>query len=93
MLVSDAQLLAPEEIFTGEGVVKAEAELSRDERRRRRARKKEKAKSILCKANHLIFKSNIWCFQDILLITVFDIYYSCQKTNRVEQRAGTTTKG
>ena len=46
MLVSDAQLLAPEEVFTGDGVVKAESELSRDERKRRRARKKEKAKCI-----------------------------------------------
>ena len=51
LLVSDAQLLAPEEVFTGEGVLKAEAELSRDERRRRRARKKEKAKCMIC--NHI----------------------------------------
>lgn len=44
LMASDAQMLAPEEVFTGEGVVKAEAELSREERKRRRARKKEKAK-------------------------------------------------
>lgn len=44
LMASDAQMLAPEEVFKGEGVVKAEAELSREERKRRRARKKEKAK-------------------------------------------------
>lgn len=46
-MVSDAQMLAPEEHFTGEGVVKAETELTREERKRRRARKKEKGKGIM----------------------------------------------
>lgn len=45
LMVSDAQMLAPEEHFTGEGVVKAETELTREERKRRRARKKEKGKA------------------------------------------------
>ncbi|KAI5061509.1 hypothetical protein GOP47_0024014 [Adiantum capillus-veneris] len=44
LMVSDAQMLAPEEHFTGEEVMKADAELSREERKRRRARKKEKAR-------------------------------------------------
>ncbi|KAH7433449.1 hypothetical protein KP509_07G070300 [Ceratopteris richardii] len=45
LMVSDAQMLAPEEHFTGEGVCKSDAELSREERKRRRARRKEKAKA------------------------------------------------
>lgn len=44
LMVSDAQMLAPEEVFKGEGVVKAEAELTREDRKRLRARRKEKLK-------------------------------------------------
>ncbi|MCO5586109.1 hypothetical protein L7F22_040048 [Adiantum nelumboides] len=44
LMVSDAQMLAPEEHFTGQGITKADAELSREEKKRRRARKKEKAR-------------------------------------------------
>lgn len=42
MAVSDAQMLAPEEVFKGEGALKAEAELTGAERKRRRAKKKQK---------------------------------------------------
>ncbi|KAH7440693.1 hypothetical protein KP509_03G006200 [Ceratopteris richardii] len=45
LMVSDAQMLAPEEHFAGEGVYKSDAELTREERKRRRARRKEKAKA------------------------------------------------
>ncbi|XP_066162675.1 M phase phosphoprotein 10 isoform X1 [Oryza sativa Japonica Group] len=40
--VSDAAMLAPEEIFEGKGDVKEEAELTQAERRRRRANKKRR---------------------------------------------------
>ncbi|KAL6906049.1 hypothetical protein ACP4OV_003650 [Aristida adscensionis] len=40
--VSDAAMLAPEEIFEGKGAVKEEAELTQAERKRRRAKKKRK---------------------------------------------------
>lgn len=52
LMVSDAQMLAPEEHFTGEGIVKADAELTREERKRRRARKKEKGKAEKRKESH-----------------------------------------
>lgn len=40
--VSEAAMLAPEEIFEGKGDVKEEAELTQAERRRRRANKKRR---------------------------------------------------
>ncbi|OAY78626.1 U3 small nucleolar ribonucleoprotein MPP10 [Ananas comosus] len=43
--VSDAAMLAPEEIFEGKGDIKAEGELTQAERRRRRANKKRKFKA------------------------------------------------
>lgn len=44
MAVSDAAMLAPEEVFAGKGDIKEEAELTRSERKRRRANKKRKFK-------------------------------------------------
>lgn len=44
MAVSDAAMLAPEEVFTGKGDVKEETELTQAERKRRRANKKRKFK-------------------------------------------------
>ncbi|CAN0890337.1 M phase phosphoprotein 10 [Linum grandiflorum] len=43
--VSDANMLAPEEVFQGKGNVKAEVELTQAERKRRRATKKRKHKA------------------------------------------------
>ncbi|KAM3319105.1 U3 small nucleolar ribonucleoprotein MPP10 isoform X1 [Capsicum chacoense] len=43
--VSDAAMLAPEEIFAGKGDVKEEIELTQPERKRRRANKKRKFKA------------------------------------------------
>ncbi|KAL9337917.1 hypothetical protein Peur_069686 [Populus x canadensis] len=45
MAVSDAAMLAPEEIFSGKGNIKEEAELTKAERKRRRANKKRKFKA------------------------------------------------
>lgn len=42
--VSDAAMLAPEEVFSGKGDIKEEAELTQAERKRRRANKKRKFK-------------------------------------------------
>ncbi|CAN6578366.1 unnamed protein product [Malus baccata var. baccata] len=43
--VSDAAMLAPEEVFSGKGDIKEEAELTQAERKRRRANKKRKFKA------------------------------------------------
>ncbi|XVF07681.1 hypothetical protein REPUB_Repub06bG0160800 [Reevesia pubescens] len=45
MAVSDAAMLAPEEVFSGKGDIKEEAELTKAERKRRRANKKRKFKA------------------------------------------------
>ncbi|KAJ8771795.1 hypothetical protein K2173_026972 [Erythroxylum novogranatense] len=45
MAVSDAAMLAPEEIFLGKGDIKEETELTQAERKRRRAKKKRKFKA------------------------------------------------
>lgn len=44
MAVSDAAMLAPEEIFVGKGNIKDESELTQEDRKRRRAKKKRKFK-------------------------------------------------
>lgn len=49
VMVSDAAMLAPEEIFAGKGDVKEEAELTTAERKRRRSNKKRKFKSEMAK--------------------------------------------
>jgi U3 small nucleolar RNA-associated protein MPP10 len=43
--VSDAAMLAPEEIFSGKGDIKDESELTQEDRKRRRANKKRKFKA------------------------------------------------
>lgn len=43
--ISEASMLAPEELFTGEGPVKDEGELTREDRKRLRARKKRTRKA------------------------------------------------
>ncbi|KAL6007052.1 hypothetical protein ACLOJK_032548 [Asimina triloba] len=51
LAVSDAAMLAPEEVFSGKGDIKEDAELSQAEKKRRRANKKRKfkgTKSPLC---------------------------------------------
>ncbi|KAJ7555352.1 hypothetical protein O6H91_05G033300 [Diphasiastrum complanatum] len=45
LAVSDASMLAPEEVFSGQGLIKDEKELTQSERKRRRARKKRKFKA------------------------------------------------
>lgn len=45
MMVSDAAMLAPEEVFAGKGDIKEETELTKADRKRRRATKKRKFKS------------------------------------------------
>ncbi|CAK7328875.1 unnamed protein product [Dovyalis caffra] len=45
MAVSDAAMLAPEEVFSGKGDIKEETELTQAERKRRRANKKRKFKA------------------------------------------------
>lgn len=47
MAVSDAAMLAPEEVFAGKGDIKEETELTQAERKRRRAKKKRKFKGEL----------------------------------------------
>jgi len=45
--VSDAAMLAPEEVFDGKGDIKEETELTKAERKRRRANKKRKFKGTI----------------------------------------------
>uniref|UniRef100_A0A7N0VN40 U3 small nucleolar ribonucleoprotein protein MPP10 n=1 Tax=Kalanchoe fedtschenkoi TaxID=63787 RepID=A0A7N0VN40_KALFE len=47
--VSDAAMLAPEEVYDGKGDFKEEAELTQAERKRRRANKKRKFKAVAAK--------------------------------------------
>lgn len=47
LAVSDAAMLAPEEIFEGKGNIKEEVELTQADRKRRRANKKRKFKGTL----------------------------------------------
>ena len=44
MAVSDAAMLAPEEVFAGKGDIKEETELTKEDRKRRRAKKKRRFK-------------------------------------------------
>lgn len=46
MAVTSEAMLAPEEIFSGKGDIKEEAELTQEERKRRRAKKKRKFKGM-----------------------------------------------
>lgn len=47
--VSDAAMLAPEEVFAGKGDIKEETELTKEDRKRRRAKKKRQFKAIKAK--------------------------------------------
>ncbi|KAL8091692.1 M phase phosphoprotein 10 [Apium graveolens] len=49
LATSDAAMLAPEEVFSGKGDIKEEAELTQAERKRRRANKKRKFKAEVVK--------------------------------------------
>ncbi|KAL5544183.1 hypothetical protein UlMin_007967 [Ulmus minor] len=51
LAVSDAAMLAPEEVFAGKGDFKEETELTQEERKRRRANKKRKFKAEAAKRN------------------------------------------
>ncbi|KAE9453734.1 hypothetical protein C3L33_14363, partial [Rhododendron williamsianum] len=51
LAVSDAAMLAPEEVFAGKGDIKEETELTQAERKRRRADKKRKFKGKLIQAS------------------------------------------
>lgn len=53
--VSDAAMLAPEEVFKGKGDIKEEKELTQAERKRRRANKKRKFKGSFCPFLPLFF--------------------------------------
>ncbi|CAI8609906.1 unnamed protein product [Vicia faba] len=55
--VSDAAMLAPEEVFDGKGDVKEEAELTQAERKRRRSNKKRKFKAEAVKRSEKKLKS------------------------------------
>ncbi|CAK8563028.1 unnamed protein product [Lathyrus sativus] len=55
--VSDAAMLAPEEVFDGKGDLKEEAELTQAERKRRRANKKRKFKAEAVKRSEKKAKS------------------------------------
>ncbi|KAF4361494.1 hypothetical protein G4B88_016704 [Cannabis sativa] len=54
LAVSDAAMLAPEEVFLGKGDIKEDAELTQEERKRRRANKKRKFKDYLSKSYSLV---------------------------------------
>ncbi|XP_047950304.1 U3 small nucleolar ribonucleoprotein protein MPP10-like isoform X2 [Salvia hispanica] len=45
LAVSDAAMLAPEEVFSGKGDIKEETELTKEDRKRRRAKKKRQFKA------------------------------------------------
>ncbi|KAL6509627.1 hypothetical protein OROGR_022937 [Orobanche gracilis] len=49
LAVSDAAMLAPEEVFSGKGDIKEETELTKADRKRRRANKKRKFKAVSAK--------------------------------------------
>ncbi|KAK6924839.1 LOW QUALITY PROTEIN: U3 small nucleolar ribonucleoprotein complex, subunit Mpp10 [Dillenia turbinata] len=58
--ISDAAILAPEEIFAGKGDIKEEAELTQEERKRRRANKKRKFKAETAKRIANKAQTTIW---------------------------------
>ncbi|KAL6541976.1 hypothetical protein OROGR_011462 [Orobanche gracilis] len=49
LAVSDAAMLAPEEVFSGKGDIKEETEMTKADRKRRRANKKRKFKAVSAK--------------------------------------------
>ncbi|KAG6523691.1 hypothetical protein ZIOFF_013567 [Zingiber officinale] len=58
LAVSDAAMLAPEEIFHGKGNIKEEAELTKEERKRRRANKKRRFRRLKGILYSLIFMTS-----------------------------------
>ncbi|GFZ07827.1 hypothetical protein Acr_19g0007640 [Actinidia rufa] len=58
LAVSDAAMLAPEEVFAGKGDIKEETELTQADRKRRRANKKRKFKG--CLITNLANLAAIW---------------------------------
>ncbi|KAG6525545.1 hypothetical protein ZIOFF_015507 [Zingiber officinale] len=53
LAISDAAMLAPEEIFHGKGNIKEEAELTKEERKRRRANQKRRFRRLKVAYSHL----------------------------------------
>ncbi|PNT10125.1 hypothetical protein POPTR_012G082600v4 [Populus trichocarpa] len=64
MAVSDAAMLAPEEVFSGKGDIKEEAELTQAERKRRRANKKRKFKAESVKGTAKKARENTTLYHD-----------------------------
>ncbi|XP_011001512.1 PREDICTED: U3 small nucleolar ribonucleoprotein protein MPP10-like isoform X5 [Populus euphratica] len=64
MAVSDAAMLAPEEVFSGKGDIKEEAELTQAERKRRRANKKRKIKAESVKGTAKKAQENTTLYHD-----------------------------
>lgn len=59
LAMTDASMLAPEEVYKSAGLVKGESELTPEERKRRRAQKKRKRKGPLRPMPSIIFKGKI----------------------------------
>lgn len=74
MAVSDAAMLAPEELFTGKGDVKEETELTQAERKRRRAKKKRKFKGELF-SKDMPLGSFHGCMYNDLMVNKFNIRF------------------
>ncbi|XP_021895099.1 U3 small nucleolar ribonucleoprotein protein MPP10 isoform X1 [Carica papaya] len=71
LAVSDAAMLAPEEVFAGKGDVKEEVELTKAERKRRRANKKRKFKAGTAKRMEKKKQINTIQNQNLLLMHNF----------------------
>ncbi|KAG6493377.1 hypothetical protein ZIOFF_048360 [Zingiber officinale] len=56
LAVSDAAMLAPEEIFHGKGNIKEEAELTKEERKRRRANQKRRFRRLKFRVAEIVEK-------------------------------------
>ncbi|KAG6477082.1 hypothetical protein ZIOFF_066334 [Zingiber officinale] len=70
LVVSDAAMLAPEEIFHGKGNIKEEAELTKEERKRRRANQKRRFRRLKVTSFSLFLPSPavILCLAEILKV-------------------------
>lgn len=70
LAVSDAAMLAPEEVFAGKGDIKDEAELTQAERKRRRANKKRKYKGTFNErilVPPIVFLLHLFCSSNLYL--------------------------
>ncbi|KAG6537923.1 hypothetical protein ZIOFF_003026 [Zingiber officinale] len=72
LAVSDAAMLAPEEIFHGKGNIKEEAELTKEERKRRQANQKRRFRRLKV---ILYFVDIILCFTFIEIIFFLRVLY------------------